>query len=287
VGLHRVTVSPLPNWLDSGRLLELTSADWEREELGDDLASWSAKLESSEAATLAARLRGLGFAGWPLSMQVDPPLDRAMVREARLSDARRRRGSFAGFSRPRARWDEEGRYSLTSEPLALELGRRAAATGEFATVLDAGCGVGGNTIGFARAGLHVTAVERSRERLEMARHNAAVYEVSEQVHFANDDALTKISEGGHDLLFIDPPWGGEEFDRRRFDLRGLELLESALESAAMYREVWAKLPPSADLRELSRRADYRDPWAVFGAGERDRDRVKFLIARFRRAEHAR
>ena len=47
-------------------------------------------------------------------------------------------------------------------------------------MIDAGCGAGGNAIGFARGGARVTAIEQDVQRLAMARHNAEVYGVADQ-----------------------------------------------------------------------------------------------------------
>lgn len=43
-------------------------------------------------------------------------------------------------------------------------------------MVDAFCGVGGNTSQFALHGAHVTAVDVDKRRLLMAKHNAGVYD---------------------------------------------------------------------------------------------------------------
>jgi trimethylguanosine synthase len=196
------------------------------------------------------------------------------VRAARTEDARRRRDTTPGFTRPGARLDAEGRWSLTPEVLALAVGRRAArALGPGATVLDAGCGAGGNAIGFARAGLRVVAVEQDAARLEMARHNAAIHGVTERIRFVRGDALATLARTDAALTFVDPPWG-EAWDRVAVPLSALPLLGAAL--VARRAPLWAKLPPSAhaDAPELT-----PEGWeAWFGAAPGDRQRIKFLLA---------
>ncbi|MFQ5699084.1 MAG: class I SAM-dependent methyltransferase [Myxococcota bacterium] len=54
-------------------------------------------------------------------------------------------------------------------------------------VLEVGCGIGTDTINFARAGARVTAVDLSSESLRMARKRAAVFELSEKIRFVEAD----------------------------------------------------------------------------------------------------
>lgn len=50
-------------------------------------------------------------------------------------------------------------------------------------VLEIGCGIGTDTIGFARAGAQVTAVDLSPKSLELAKRRAEVFALSEQIRF--------------------------------------------------------------------------------------------------------
>lgn len=227
-----------------------------------------AELPVPAAADLQARLRGLGFGGHAVTVTVDPPLPRAAVRAARAEDARRRRDTTPGFSRPGARLDEEGRVSLTPEVLADALARPLAGR----AVIDATCGAGGNTLAFARAGCRVTAIERDPARLALARHNARLYGVEGRVRWLVGDATALVPTLTADLLFVDPPWG-VDWDRARVSLDALPLLAAL--RAAWTGPLWAKVPPSFDPA----------PWRhatvepVFGAAAGDRRRVKFLVVR--------
>jgi trimethylguanosine synthase len=213
-------------------------------------------------------LRGVGIGGHPLRVEIEPPLPRSVVRQARLVEARRMRAKSPGFSRAGTRLDPEGRRSLTPEALALALGRRARR----AHVVDAGCGAGGNAIGFARAGCKVTAIELDRGRLAMARWNARVYAVAERIRFLAGDARELVPELSADLLFVDAPWGGR-YDRQRVTLAELPLLQSLLAMRVRFARVWAKVPPSFDVRSLP----HARVSAFFGVGEGDARRVKFLL----------
>jgi 2-polyprenyl-3-methyl-5-hydroxy-6-metoxy-1,4-benzoquinol methylase len=55
-------------------------------------------------------------------------------------------------------------------------------------VLEVGCGLGTDTINFARAGALVTAVDLSEESLDLARKRAKIYGVDDRVRFVAADA---------------------------------------------------------------------------------------------------
>jgi len=310
----RLSVAPLPLWLDAARLLgpgevharpggpraaSLPPAAHEppapsllRESLvGEGLPEHervTVSVSASEAADIAARLRGLGFDGRALVVACVPPLGRALVREARLREARARRETTPGFVRPGARATGEGRYSLTPEALALELGQLA----QGASVVDACCGSGGNTIGFARAGCAVTALELDPARLAEARHNAALYGVAGRVSFQLADAREVVPRQRAELLFVDPPWS-PEYNKRASSLLDFPLLSALLAAdLSAYRELWLKLPSSflvasidAALRAQSgvARFDRARASAWFGRAGGDAQRVKFVLLRIPRA----
>lgn len=264
MSLHTVEVGPLPPWLDAPRLLgpgDLTLSATEPR-------TATLQLDTAAAADLAARLRGLGLAGQALEVRIDPPLPRSAVRAARTVDARRRWESSPGFSKADVRIDEEGRFSLTPEALALAMGRRAGK----GTVLDAGCGAGGNTIGFARAGCTVLAVEANAARLAMARHNARLYGVAARCQFEVGDAVEWAQRAQASLLFVDPPWG-QDWSRTCTRLADLPLLAALLPLRGRFERFWIKAPSSFDTSELP--AARVTPF--FGVGEGDRQRIKFLL----------
>ncbi len=59
-------------------------------------------------------------------------------------------------------------------------------------VLEIGCGLGTDTINFARAGARVTAVDLSEASLALARQRAKVYGLDIRFHRANAEELTKV-----------------------------------------------------------------------------------------------
>ena len=263
---HRVVVKHVPRWVPQERLLG--DGAWVACEDG----GWACELTTREACDVAARLRGVGLGGRKLELSATPKLPRAAVRGARLDDARSRRRASPGFSRRGAKLDDEGRWSLTPERLALEIGRRVAKR----SVVDATCGAGGNAIGFARQGCRVLAVDVDRSRLDLARHNAKLYGVDARITFACADATALPPERDADVLFVDPPWG-VEWNRTRTGLCSLPLLEAMLDLAQQegrrFTRVLAKVPPSFDPGTTPGAA----PEAVFGHEPGDYRRVKFVL----------
>lgn len=70
-------------------------------------------------------------------------------------------------------------------------------------VLEIGCGLGTDTMNFARAGADVTAVDLSEKSIEIARQRAAVYGLS-NIRFCHGNAeeLTSfVPPGGYDLIY--------------------------------------------------------------------------------------
>ncbi len=258
-----VTVGPLPPWMPVDRLL---GEGW-RVSVDGVTVSAERELDREAAADVLARLRGLAFGGLDLQIRVRPPLKRPQVRAGRTREARARRDTSPGFVHRGTRLDEEGRLSLTPEALALRIGEASAGR----RVLDLTCGAGGNAIGFARAGCTVIAVERDRERLEDARHNARLYEVADRITFVHGDAREQVDQHDVDVIFIDPPWGG--YDHRVAVLDDLPLLAELLPRLPPGPALQLKLPPSFDPATL--------PFPVrveplFGEAGGDWHRVKCL-----------
>lgn len=169
--------------------------------------------------------------------------------------------------------DEEGWYSVTPEVIAAHIAQEALSivlTGcegegreSTTVVLDAFCGVGGNTIQFAKCFDRVIAVDLDACRLEMARNNAQVYGVADRIQFIHGDvfnilsSLDEFTSAKIDLVFMSPPWGGPNytckpvFSPRRdlLDARGMELFHlgrSVSKNFIMF------MPRQTDIYEMAR-----------------------------------
>ena len=260
--MPRVTVSGVPDWVAPRHLLD--GDEWIATEAG-----WEGERTAAQAADLLARLRNLGMGGTAIDVQVRPALKRGVVRAARTAEARRKRDTTPGFTRPGAQLDDEGRRFLTPERIAKDLARRAVGSGPAATVIDACAGCGGNTIGFARAGCQVVAIEPDARRLALARHNVRVYDVADRVTFLQADARDALPGMLADLVFLDPPWGEPD----RIVCHDLPLLDELIAASAHVPRIWAKVPPSF----VGRDGFQMEAW--FGKRPGDRQRVKFVLLR--------
>ena len=73
-----------------------------------------------------------------------------------------------------------------------------------ARVLEVGCGIGTDTINFARAGAHVTAVDISAKSLELAQRRAEVYGLANRINFVQGDAehlFDVLKVAAYDLVY--------------------------------------------------------------------------------------
>jgi SAM-dependent methyltransferase len=71
-------------------------------------------------------------------------------------------------------------------------------------VLEVGCGIGTDTISFARAGARVTAVDLSPKSLDIAKHRAEVYGLSDRIefHLANCEEMSQsVPPKVYDLVY--------------------------------------------------------------------------------------
>jgi THUMP domain-containing protein/methyltransferase family protein len=88
---------------------------------------------------------------------------------------------------------------------------RIAAT-QIDTVVDLGCGIGGDLVTMARAGLQVTGVERDPETAAVARANLATFDLPGDV-LVGDAQATDLTP--YDMVFADPARRAD--GRRVFD----------------------------------------------------------------------
>jgi SAM-dependent methyltransferase len=71
-------------------------------------------------------------------------------------------------------------------------------------VLEIGCGIGTDTINFARHGAEVTAVDLSANSLEIARQRVGVYRLDDRVRFFNgsaEDLTSFVPKQAYDLIY--------------------------------------------------------------------------------------
>ncbi|XP_023573502.1 trimethylguanosine synthase isoform X2 [Octodon degus] len=116
--------------------------------------------------------------------------------------------------------DQEGWFSVTPEKIAEHIARRVGQSFRCGVVVDAFCGVGGNTIQFALAGERVIAIDIDPVKIDLARNNAEVYGVADKIEFICGDFLLLAPSLKADVVFLSPPWGGPDYaTAETFDIR--------------------------------------------------------------------
>ncbi|MGW7525355.1 class I SAM-dependent methyltransferase [Streptomyces sp. NPDC054783] len=71
------------------------------------------------------------------------------------------------------------------------------------SVADLCCGIGGDAIAFARAGIRVLAVDRDPVTASVARANTEALGLGELIEVREAD-VTEVDTGGYDAVFVDP-----------------------------------------------------------------------------------
>ena len=204
-------------------------------------------VDAPVAAALVREFDGFSIAGSRLRVrahtregEILPPVPR----ELRSKPMRRgRTGPWLPHT------DEVGLRSLTPRALAERQVERFGVD----RVIDGFCGLGGNAIAFAEAGVEVIAVERDPARLELARANAGTLPID----FRLGDVHALLPSLPRWPRFFDPPWDA-------IDLGGL--LDPTIPTML-------NLPREFDVSALG------DGWTVhyeFGAGADDHAVVRML-----------
>ncbi|XP_062935568.1 trimethylguanosine synthase isoform X1 [Cynocephalus volans] len=116
--------------------------------------------------------------------------------------------------------DREGWFSVTPEKIAEHIAGRVSQSFKCDIIVDAFCGVGGNSIQFALTGKRVIAIDIDPVKIDLARNNAEVYGIADKIEFICGDFLLLASCLKADVVFLSPPWGGPDYaTAETFDIR--------------------------------------------------------------------
>ena len=127
--------------------------------------------------------------------------------------------------------DKEGLFSVKPEKEAEKIAEKIKGN----IVLDAFGGLGGSAIAFAKAGKNVLCIEKSLDRLILAKNNARVYGVIDKIEFIHGDCTKLFNKLSYDAVYFDPPWGGINYHKKdRFGLvdfepNGKELFKNSID----------------------------------------------------------
>jgi len=145
-----------------------------------------------------------------LRKRYDADVVTAAVTQAAL---RQRAAARFGADAARMYFTPDGLEQATRTTVATHRARRISATLPAATVVDLGCGVGGDLIAMARAGLRVHGVERDPLTAAVARANLAALGLAGTVLLGHAEAAELTS---YDVVFLDPARRAD--GRRVFDI---------------------------------------------------------------------
>jgi len=124
---------------------------------------------------------------------------------AALAQARLRQRAAAKFGAEDARrmfFTANGVEQSTRASVAAHRARRFAELG-VTSVADLCCGIGGDAIALARAGIRVLAVDRDPLTAAAARANAEALGLAHLIEVREDD-VTRTDTAGYDAVFVDP-----------------------------------------------------------------------------------
>jgi hypothetical protein len=144
-----------------------------------------------------------------LRRRYDATLVSAAVTQASL---RHRGVAKFGVDAERMYFTPDGLEQATRTTVGSHRAARIAGTLPGASVVDLGCGIGGDLISAARAGLRVTGVERDPETAATARANLAALDLAGEV-VVGDAESTDVTP--YDVVFADPARRAD--GRRVFD----------------------------------------------------------------------
>jgi SAM-dependent methyltransferase len=170
---------------------------------GVDLDAFSALL-TDEGQALLASLRDYDPAGeLATATRLRREHDAGLV-SAALTQARLRQRAVAKFGKDAYRmyFTPDGVEQSTRASVAAHRAERFAALG-VRRLADLCCGVGGDAIPLARAGVEVLAVDRSPLACAVARANAEALRLAGRIEVRCAD-VAEVDTDGYDAMFVDP-----------------------------------------------------------------------------------
>ncbi|EME29215.1 methyltransferase [Galdieria sulphuraria] len=159
---------------------------------------------------------------------------------------------FSKFEQGISLSDSESWYSVLPEKIASHVASRCSCD----VIVDPFAGAGGSCIQFATTCTYVIAIENVSSRLMDAKHNAEIYQVSNNIDFILGDAFQIFPSfiGKVDVIFIAPPWGGPNYENGdffnfgRFQYRLSEIVDSFLQ---VTENLAISLPRSSSPRQIA------------------------------------
>ncbi|KAM6410332.1 trimethylguanosine synthase [Pluvialis apricaria] len=182
------------------QLVSLDIPDYLRAETEDVSQAVDEKITTKKAKKRRRRNK-IALGAIPAEIAADPELVKYWAQRYRL---------FSRFDEG-IKLDREGWFSVTPEKIAEHIAVRVSQSFNCDIIVDAFCGVGGNAIQFALTSKRVIAIDIDPEKLRLARNNAEVYGVADQIEFVCGDFMVLAANLKADVVFLSPPWGGPDY----------------------------------------------------------------------------
>jgi hypothetical protein len=166
--------------------------------------------------------------------------------------------------RTQLRFDDEALWSTTDQVTADKITRDLGKLFPRSTVITDGTAcVGGNTYSFAQHFAHVRAYELAPIRADYLVHNLSVLG-SDNCTVRCGNVLDLVPKDGmHDVLFLDPPWGGPEYkneDKVSLYLSDVPLAEACRRLRDHVQYFALKVPTNFDEAAfIAETADFLEP----------------------------
>ncbi|XP_014808115.1 PREDICTED: trimethylguanosine synthase [Calidris pugnax] len=183
------------------QLVPLDIPDYLRVETEDVSQAADEKITMKKKEKKRRRRNRIALGALPAEIAADPELAKYWAQRYRL---------FSRFDEG-IKLDREGWFSVTPEKIAEHIALRVSQSFNCDIIVDAFCGVGGNAIQFALTSKRVIAIDIDPEKLSLARNNAEVYGVADQIEFVCGDFMVLAADLKADVVFLSPPWGGPDY----------------------------------------------------------------------------
>lgn len=178
--------------------------------------------------------------------------------------------------------DEEGWFSVTPESIARHHASRCGSN----TVIDCFTGVGGNAIQFAMRSNHVIAIDIDPQKVDYARHNAAIYGVNDRIDFIQGDFFKLAPYLKGNTVFMSPPWGGPDYSKvETYDIISMLKPHNGYHLFKIGRAIASRvvffLPRNIDINQLAELSlSVNPPWALEVEKNYLNGRLKAITAYF-------
>lgn len=181
-----------------------------------DAFAWLLTGDGQRLLARAGELSGVEPLRAQTILRKELPGDAAAYIAVAMSQVELRAGAAAKFGELAGRmyFTPDGLEQATRSPVATHRAARLVAFGA-STVIDLGCGIGGDLIALAQAGLSAAGVDLDPERVAVARANLAALGLPGAVSVAD---ATAVDHSGFDVAFADPARRGAR--GRVFDAEG-------------------------------------------------------------------